>query len=73
MLGQALIISTGIAKVFYGLSHEEVGATRANEEGILGEIRKPLSQRAVPYEQRGHDEALELFRSWQAQKKKVAD
>ena len=73
MLGQALIISTGIKKVYYGLSHAEVGATRINESGIVGEIAKPLSQRAVPYEQLQHGEALAMFQAWQGQAKKVAD
>ena len=73
MLGQALIINTGLAHVYYGLTHDEVGATRLNEEGILGEIAKPLSDRVPPYTQLQHDAALALFRDWQAQKRRVAD
>lgn len=73
MLGQALIISTGIARVFYGLSHDEIGAVRASEKGILGEIRKPLTGRAVPYERLGHDEALALFNAWRNMDRKIAD
>jgi tRNA(Arg) A34 adenosine deaminase TadA/CheY-like chemotaxis protein len=65
MLGQALIISTGVAKVYYGLSHEEAGVVRATEDGILGEISKPLASRAVPYQQLLHDEALKMFQDWQ--------
>lgn len=68
MLGQALIISTGIKKVYYGLSHDEIGVERLNEAGIIGEISKPLSRRAVPYEQLGHDEAMEVFQNWKSQK-----
>lgn len=73
MLGQALIISTGISKVFYGLSHKDVGATRLNEEGIFGEINKPLSQRAVPYERLAYEDALDIFRTWQGQGSKLSD
>lgn len=73
MLGQALTISTGISKVYYGLSHSEVGAIRLNEDGILGEIKKPLAQRSVPYEQLMHDEALQMLSSWKQQKRKLAD
>lgn len=69
MLGQALIIATGIKKVYYGLSHTEVAAARINEAGILGEIAKPLSQRSVPYEQLQHDEALAIYKASQAQRK----
>ena len=73
MLGQALIISTGIAKVYYALSHEDVGATRLNEEGILGEISRPLDQRSVPYEKINTQEGLDMFKDWQEQRKKLAD
>lgn len=68
MLGQALIIGTGIEKVYYGLSHEEAGLSRAKEEGIMSEIAKPLNQRTVTHEQIGHDEALDVFRQWQKDK-----
>ncbi len=73
MLGQALIISVGIKKVYYALSHAEAGAVRVSEDGILGEIAKPLASRSVPYEQIQHDEALKMFRSWQGQARKIAD
>ncbi len=73
MLGQALIISTGVTKVYYGLSHEEVGFARAAEDGILGEIAKPLDRRTVPYEQLQHDDALKMFKSWQSQARRVPD
>lgn len=61
MLGQALIINTGIQKVFFALSHEEVGARRQNEDGLLGEIAKPIAERNVSYEKFMHDEAAALF------------
>jgi tRNA(Arg) A34 adenosine deaminase TadA len=73
MLGQALIMSTGVAKVYYGLSHAEVGATRVNEEGILGEIAKPAAQRAVKYEQLLHKEAKRIFDEWKAEKSDISD
>lgn len=72
MLGQALIISTGIAKVYYGLSHDEVGALRIVENGILGEIAKPLSHRTVPYEQLQHDKALAMLRMVRPQASEMA-
>lgn len=72
MLGQALIISTGIKKVYYGLSHDEIGAERLNEKGIIGEISKPIDKRAVSYQQLQHDEALNVFQNWQSQKKTTA-
>lgn len=65
MLGEALIIGTGIAKVYYGISHDDAGTPRLEEKGILGEIVKPLSQRAVPHQQLQRDEAMKIFRTWQ--------
>jgi tRNA(Arg) A34 adenosine deaminase TadA/CheY-like chemotaxis protein len=73
MLGQALIISVGIDKVYYGLGHSEAGPVRVNDDGILGEIAKPLHMRSVPYEQLLHDEAETVFRAWEQQKGRVAD
>ncbi len=70
MLGEALIIGTGIEKVVYGLSHEEVGITRLSEEGVAAQIAKPANERDVPHEQLQHDEALDMFTTWQEQKKK---
>lgn len=73
MVAQALIISTGIRKVHYGLTHEEIGAVRAHEDGILGEMSKPLNLRIVPFEKIGHAMALKMFEEWQAQTEKVSD
>lgn len=64
MLGEALIIGTGIEKVYYGISHEEAGTPRVKEEGILGEIAKPMAQRSVVHEQLQRDQALDVFTSW---------
>jgi tRNA(Arg) A34 adenosine deaminase TadA len=65
MLGEALIISTGISRVVYALTHEEVGMTRAVEAQIRDEMAKPPAARAVPHEQAGHDEALAMYRAAQ--------
>jgi len=64
MLGEALIISTGIAKVYYGISHEEAGTPRIEEKGIMGEIAKPVSQRTVPHQQVQREQAMEVFNAW---------
>lgn len=68
-IGQALIISVGIEKVFYGLSHEDVGRTRSHREiNVKKELAKPRQHRDVSYEVLGYTEALEMFKSWQDQK-----
>lgn len=66
MLGEALIISTGIAKVYYGISHAEAGTPRIEEKGIIGEISKPAAQRTVPHEQILQREAMAVLRDWRA-------
>ncbi len=67
MMGQALIIATGIEKVYYGISHIEAGTPRIKEEGIIGEISKPLDQRTVSYEQLQREGAMRVFQSWKEQ------
>lgn len=53
MMGQALIVSVGIKKVYYGLSHDEIGKYKAKAAGAEPE-----------YIQLGHDAALAMFQSW---------
>lgn len=68
-IGQALIISVGIDKVYYGLSHEDVGKIRSHrEEGLEKELLKPRQQRDISYEPLGYEKALEIFQTWEAQK-----
>ena len=52
MMGRALIISTGIKKVYYGLSHDEIGKYKIKEIGAEPE-----------FIQIGHDEALKMFQA----------
>lgn len=54
MIGKALIQSVGITKVYYGLSHAEVGQIRARSADL------PETQ----YEQLGHDAAAAMFLQW---------
>jgi tRNA(Arg) A34 adenosine deaminase TadA/CheY-like chemotaxis protein len=72
MMGKALILSVGIPKVYFGLSHEEVRQIRAREEvvreGLSGE-----APRETAYEQMGHDAAAAMFLGWASLKDKVAD
>ena len=72
MLGEALIIGTGIARVYYGISHEEAGTPRMKEKGIIGEISKPVDQRSVPHEQLHKDEAMAVFQAWKQEQEKAA-
>lgn len=58
MMGQALILSVGIQKVYFGLSHDEIGKMRSRTK-----TADPI------YQQLGHDEALNMFSSHQAQNK----
>lgn len=68
MMGKALIISVGLEKVYYGLSHDEIRTIRAQED----EIRKELQnhdQAETRYEQLGHEEAMDMFQEWLASRK----
>lgn len=63
MIGKALIQSVGIPKVYFGLSHSEVGQLRARNARLPDTI----------YEQLGHDAAAAMFMAWAGLKDKVAD
>lgn len=62
MIGKSLIISVGIKTVYYGLTHGEISQIRPREINVNPD-----------YKQLGHDEALEMFKAWEAQDEKVAD
>ncbi len=53
-VGAAVIKSVGIKKVYFGLSHED-----------LGQIRSSAAPSEPVYKQLGRDEALEMFKKWQ--------
>lgn len=55
MIGKALITSVGIKKVYYGLSHEDIGA--------LG--FKSATTQEPEYEQMSKDAALKVFQRWE--------
>ena len=60
MMGRALIISAGIQKVYFGLSHEEIRNSQAEEEKVRKEI-KHFTPFETQYEQICHDEAMEMY------------
>jgi guanine deaminase len=62
MMGKSLILSVGIEKVYFGLSHAEVSQIRPREKNPSPE-----------YIQMRHGEALAMFKSWQAQPEKVTE
>jgi guanine deaminase len=59
LIGQALILSVGIKKVYYGLNHDEL-------REISG--TKPADQQKPEYIQIGQEEARTMMQKWQAQK-----
>ena len=72
MMGQALIISVGIKQVYYGLSHEEINEIRTHEEKIQAELVKK-EQTQTQYIQLGHDDAMVMFKRWQALDERLHD
>lgn len=71
MMGRALIISVGIEKVYYGLSHEEINSIRQREELVEKEFKGANQQ--TQFAQLGHDYALKVFQRWEAMEGRVED
>lgn len=63
MMGKSLIISVGIEKVFYGLSHEEIRSIRESEDRVRDELQNH-KKAETRYAQLGHEEAMDMFQSW---------
>ncbi len=63
MMGQALIASVGIKKVYYGLSHQEISSVRDPKDAAPKTV----------YAQLGHDEAMAMFKNWESLKGRVSD
>ncbi len=71
MMGKALIISVGIPKVCYGLSHEDIKSIREREEAVREELIGTATR--TEYRQIGHESAMKMFRRWEAQDEKLSD
>lgn len=63
MMGLALILSVGINKVFFGLSHDEIKTLRQRENQVRDEMAKPDRTRIL-YKRMHHEKALELLKFW---------
>ena len=72
MMGQALVISVGIKKVYFGLTHTEIQSLRTADNKARAELGGQQKAQ-TSYEQLGHDHAMTVFKRWQAMKDKVAD
>lgn len=72
MMGRALIISVGIASVYYGLSHPEIQTLRAADTKVRAELTGHHAAQ-TQYIQLGHDHALSVLKRWQAMPEKLSD
>jgi tRNA(Arg) A34 adenosine deaminase TadA/ActR/RegA family two-component response regulator len=63
MMGKALIISVGIRKVYFGLSHDEIKSVRQSEEKVRQGIVNQEQAQAL-YTQLSHEEAMDMFQGW---------
>lgn len=72
MMGQALIISVGIKKVYYGLSHSEINTIRTRDALVRKELSK-AKKKKTEYIQLGHDHALKVLQRWEALEDKLSD
>lgn len=64
MMGKALIISVGIKKVFFGLSHEEIQSIQSEEQKMRRQMHYTPGE--AEYGQLCHDEAIEMFKGFQS-------
>ena len=64
MMGKALVISVGIQKVYYGLSHEEIKSIRVDEQKVRHQIPE-FKPGDADYARLCHDEAVEMYRKVQ--------
>lgn len=71
MMGKALIISVGIKKVYYGLSHGDIAAIRETEQKVRDDFAS--SESCVEFAQIGYDNALEMYSHWKSGARKVID
>lgn len=65
MMGKALIISVGISQVYFGLSHEEIKAARADSVRDESKVRETISDSGVSnvhYEQICGEDARNMFK-----------
>ncbi len=62
MMGKALIISVGLQKVYYGLSHDEIKTLRTKEDRVRQEMSGSQAAQ-TSYEQLGHEEAMDMFQN----------
>ncbi len=63
-IGRALIQSVGLAHVYFGLSHDDIGQIRSKRD------HKPAN---VSYQSMGRDAALSMYQNWQLQPEKKLD
>lgn len=72
MMGQALIISVGIPKVYYGLSHQDIKSLRQNDERVRDTLTGNTPTHTT-YTQLGHEYALNVLRTWQVMPDRIID
>lgn len=58
-------------KVYYGCTHNEAARIGFDDEFIYKEIAMPLDDRSIPFQQIGHDLALEAFQKWEDKEDKI--
>ncbi len=73
-IGQALIISVGIEKVYFGTTHEDVNSARnKNDSEIYEQMNKPINQRTIEYIQLNKDKAIKIVEKWIDRDNKISD
>ncbi|MBE9491090.1 MAG: nucleoside deaminase [Bacteroidetes bacterium] len=58
-------------KVYFGSNHMDAANIGFDDEFIYKEIPLPYSKRSIPFEQLGHEVALEAFIKWSEKEDKI--
>ncbi len=58
-------------KVYYANTREDAAAIGFDDEFIYEELKKPISERKIKFEQLDREEALKVFKAWDEKEDKV--
>lgn len=62
---------SGIKKIYYGNTAQDAEAIDFGDKFIYDEIKRPMSERAIPCEHIMHEDALVAFREWEQKSDKI--
>ncbi|HEA28703.1 MAG TPA: nucleoside deaminase [Leeuwenhoekiella sp.] len=58
-------------QVFYAATQEDAAAIGFDDQFIYDELEKPMKNRKIPFEQTERDQAVDIFKKWDAKSDRV--